>query len=100
MKKIDEEFTDELDEEYVDSDADEFISDINDPESTEDIEDDLDLSSIEVEELTPTNQLTGDEDLIGSGYEIIIHLPELDYIKREEMIINSMFFDAKKRSLS
>lgn len=100
MKKIGEEFIDEIDEEYVDSDTDEFISDINDPESTEDVKDDLDLSSIEVEELMPTNQLSGDEDLIGSGDEIMAHLPDLDYFRREEMIINSLFFDAKKRSLS
>ena len=92
---------DEIDEEIIVDENDpnftEEIDEFNDPESVEYIEDNVKLSETDIEKLSLSNQLSDEEEIVGSGSDIIQFTKEEERKRREDMIIDSLLFDAKMR---
>ena len=92
---------DEIDEEIIVDENDpnftEEIDEFNDPESVEYIEDNVKLSETDIEKLSLSNQLSDEEEIVGSGSNIIQFTKEEERKRREDMIIDSLLFDAKMR---
>ncbi|MDE2040728.1 MAG: hypothetical protein KGJ45_12035 [Elusimicrobia bacterium] len=91
----------EPDEEVIDDENDpdftEEVDEFNDPETVEIVDDDVKLSENEIEKLSLSNQLSGDEEIVDSGANIIQFTREEERQRREDMIIDSLLFDAKMR---
>lgn len=90
----------EIDEEYITEESDpeftEEVTEFNDPDGIEEFIDNPDMGQYEIEQLKQSNQLSGEETVIAEGNDLILLTPEIDYARREELVINSLLFNAKR----